>query len=194
MWKLLNTIAFFLLALPALASAEEPLSVTLAPATGAPAGAAIVVLTLTNNGDTTLTLHTFFLPFSNNGDSLPTDQFRIIALSQNAAVTYKGHFGSPDLTMATGFIPLGPHASISGTIDLSPSYNFQNFGFGKYSVTYTQLLGILPAAQQLDIDDPLYSTNPNRSREVVSNTITVNFNHTASVHTSTTGEQRSSAD
>ncbi|HEY4291647.1 helix-turn-helix domain-containing protein, partial [Luteibacter sp.] len=137
----------------------------------------MVVVTITNNGDSPVTLSKFQLPFDWNGP-LPNNQFDVRDLG-GFQQKYIGDFDYVVGRDAADFIQLQAHQSIGGKVELRYSYSFDAQVYVRFKVRFTLALGVLPEGQELDETSPDYEMSPNRARTVQSNELQLTLDPTA---------------
>lgn len=160
------------------ADSVEPITIVLAQSTApADVGKPMIVLTITNNGDSSITLYKFRLPFNWNGP-LPNNQFEVRDI-QGIPQQYIGDFDHVVGASPDKFTELQPHQTLSGKVELRYSYSFDTQVVVKFKVRYSLPLGIVSEGNELDENSPDYATNPNRRRIVQSNELQITIDPTA---------------
>ncbi|QDE39433.1 hypothetical protein FIV34_09575 [Luteibacter pinisoli] len=169
--------ASILVSLPA--SADEPVSVALAASSDpADAGKARVTVTIRNHGDVPVTLAKYMMPFDWDGH-LPNNQFEVTSSTDGQTQTYQSTYDYVNPVDPGMLVQLGAHQSISGTLDLRVSYQFDTQVNNRFTVRYRLPLGIVPDEQAPDPKSPTYETDPNRPRFIYSNTLQILVDPTA---------------
>jgi hypothetical protein len=170
----------------AMADQVEPISIVVAPEASS-ASQLNVSVTITNNGDTPIKLSERRLPFG-WGAELPNDQFTIYT-PYGDQVPYYGHLAEI-AESDNQYTTLAPHASVTGIVDIAPSYSFWNAvnDGDRWRVSFNLRLGEMAEGEAPDDSAPDYASNPNRLRVVHSNEITVHFNTSPSARVSPQAE------
>lgn len=163
---------------PVYSAQVEAVSVTLTKSVDpADAGLPIVVVTITNNGESPVTLNRYHLPF-NWDDGLPNNQFEIHD-TNGFVQKYVGKLVHVTGSDSTAFTQLPPHQSLSGRVELWRSYRFDTQVVNTFTVSFSMPLGIVAQGNELDPNAPDYDTNPNRFRSISSNVLQISLGSSA---------------